>query len=181
MDGTFDILMGQLPGWFKPVLEYIAIMRAYGTSLGAADGTVQRIHDNDFIQSADEQTLRYWERLMSLPYKAGDTVEYRRQRILTALNQSVPYTFFDLRDDLQSLFGDDYTLDVNPQEMWIKITTSSDRYGAVSLLRELIAKRVPAHLYVYSNQQVTNYSNGNQYAAARVVRIFEQTIGTGGD
>ena len=31
--GVHEILMSQLPRWFKPVLEYIAIMEAYGVEL----------------------------------------------------------------------------------------------------------------------------------------------------
>ena len=181
MDGKFDVLMRQLPGWFKPVLEYIAIMQSYGWALGDTEEIVQRLHDNDFIQTADSDTLRYWERLLKIQYRAGDTIEYRRERILTALNQTVPYTVWDLRAELAALFGDDFTLEVNPAECWIKVTTTSDRYGAVSLLRDLIIKRIPAHLYIYSNQQVTNYSTSNLYNAARVSRTFVQTIGTGGN
>ena len=55
MDGKFDVLMRQLPGWFKPVLEYIAIMQSYGWALGDTEEIVQRLHDNDFIQTADSE------------------------------------------------------------------------------------------------------------------------------
>ena len=43
------------------------------------------------------------------------------------------------------------------------------------------ASYVPAHLYVYSNQQVSNVTGSNAYYAARMSRTFEQTIPTGGN
>lgn len=171
-----EILMSKLPQWFKPVLEYIAIMRAYGYSLSDIETAAQRIHANQYIQTCDEKTLQYWERLLGLTYNIGDTMEFRRQRILLRLNQTVPYTVWHLDEDLRALFGDDYTLEVNEKQCWIKIMVTSDVYGAVTFLHNLIFQWVPAHLYVYSNQQVTNHVLSDAFDAARITRTFEQTI-----
>lgn len=180
MADVTKVLMQQLPTWFKPVLEYIAIMRAYGFTLEGVEQAAEQLQKNMFIQTADTATLQYWERLLSIPYRAGDTLDYRRQRILTALKQTVPYTLWDLRAELAALFGDDFTLEVNPVECWVKVSTTSDRYGAVSLLRDVIQKWMPAHLYIYSNQQVTNYNATDLSCAARISRVVVQTIGKGG-
>ena len=179
MDGKFDVLMRQLPGWFKPVLEYIAIMQSYGWALGDTEEIVQRLHDNDFIQTADSDTLRYWERLLKIQYRAGDTIEYRRERILTALNQTVPYTVWDLRARLTDLFGDDYTMTVNPQQCTITIVVTSDRYGAIDLLYDLIWDVVPAHLRVNANQQITNLSQSILGTGAFCLSTRINNIGIG--
>jgi hypothetical protein len=180
-DRVHEILMDQLPNWFRPVLEYIAIMRGGSAELGCYDETAEQIRLNDHIQTADTDTLRYWERLLGIASSVGDTTEYRRQRILMRINQTVPYTVWHLRDQLRELFGEDYSLEVNPAECWIRIIVTSDRYGAISLLHDLIYSYVPAHLYVYSNQQVSNVTSSNAYYAARMSRTFEQTIPTGGN
>lgn len=180
MADVTKVLMQQLPIWFKPVLEYIAIMRAYGFTLDGVEQAAGQLQKNMFIQTADSSTLQYWERLLSITYRAGDTLDYRRQRILTALNQTVPYTVWDMRAELDALFGEQYTLEVNPVECWVKVSTTSDRYGAVSLLRDVIQKWMPAHLYIYSNQQVTNYNATGLFSAARISRVVVQTIGKGG-
>ena len=175
-DQVHEILMSKLPQWFKPVLEYIAIMRAYGFSLSDIEQAAQKIHANQYIQTCDETTLQNWERLLGLTYNIGDTDEYRRQRILLRFNQTVPYTVWHLDEDLRAMFGDDYTLEVNEKQCWIKIMVTSDVYGAVTLLHNLIFQWVPAHLYVYSNQQVTNHVLSDAFEAARMTRTFEQTI-----
>ena len=180
-DQVHEILMSKLPQWFKPVLEYIAIMRAYGFSLSDIEQAAQKIHANQYIQTCDETTLQYWERLLGLTYNIGDTDEYRRQRILMKFNQKVPYTVWHLKEALDNIYGDDYSLTVNEDECWIRIMVTSDIYGAVALLHNLIFQWVPAHLYVYSNQQVKNYVTSNAYDAARITRTFEQTIPTGGN
>lgn len=180
-DQAHEILMSKLPQWFKPVLEYIAIMRAYGFSLSDIEQAAQKIHANQYIQTCDEATLQYWERLLGLTYNIGDTDEYRRQRILMKFNQKVPYTVWHLKEELDNLYGDDYSLTVNEDECWIRIMVTSDIYGAVVLLHNLIFQWVPAHLYVYSNQQVTNYVTSDAYEAAVMTRTFEQTISAGGN
>lgn len=181
MSEVHEILMDQLPRWFKPVLEYIEIMRAGGGELAEFDAIAERIRANTHIQTADSETLRYWERLLGISAAAGATLEYRRERVLMRINQTVPFTVWHLRDRLRELFGEDYSLEVNPAECWIKIFVTSDRYGAISLLHDLIYSYVPAHLYVYSNQQVSNVTSSDAYYAARMSRTFEQTIPTGGN
>ena len=180
-DRVHEVLMDQLPGWFKPVLEYIAIMHGGAVELARLDEDAEQIRLNDHIQTADTSTLRYWERFLGIASSAGDTLEYRRERVLMRINQTVPFTVWHLRDRLRELFGEDYTLEVNPAECWIRIIVTSDRYGAISLLHDLIYSYVPAHLYVYSNQQVSNVTSSDAYYAARISRTFEQTIPTGGN
>ena len=180
-DRVHKILMDQLPNWFKPVLEYIAIMHGGSVELEQLDEDAEQIRLNDHIQTADASTLRYWERFLGIASSAGDTLDYRRERILMRINQTVPFTVWHLRDRLRELFGEDYTLEVNPAECWIRIIVTSDRYGAISLLHDLIYSYVPAHLYVYSNQQVSNVASSDAYYAARMSRTFEQTIPTGGN
>ena len=180
-DRVHKILMDQLPNWFKPVLEYIAIMHGGSVELEQLDEDAEQIRLNDHIQTADASTLRYWERFLGIASSAGDTLDYRRERILMRINQTVPYTIWHLRDRLRELFGEDYSLEVNPAECWIRIIVTSDRYGAISLLHDLIYSYVPAHLYVYSNQQVTNTADTGMYMADRMSRTFEQLIPTGGN
>lgn len=180
-DRVHEVLMSQLPDWFKPVLEYIAIMHGGAVELARLDEDTEQIRLNDHIQTADASTLRYWERFLGIASSAGDTLDYRRERILMRINQTVPYTIWNLRDRLRELYGEDYTLEVNPAECWIRIIVTSDRYGAISLLHDLIYSYVPAHLYVYSNQQVSNVTSSDAYYAARMSRTFEQTIPTGGN
>lgn len=180
-DRVYEVLMDQLPEWFKPVLEYIAIMHGGAVELARLDEDAEQIRLNDHIQTADAATIRYWERFLGIASSAGDTLAFRRDRVLMRINQTVPFTVWHLRDRLRELFGEDYSLEVNPAECWIRIIVTSDRYGAISLLHDLIYSYVPAHLYVYSNQQVSNMTSSNAYYAARMSRTFEQTIPTGGN
>ncbi len=152
-----QILMDQLPTWFKPVIEYIALMKTYGVEVDSIAEKANQIYRNFFIQTCDEQRLRYWEKLFGITIRYGDTIEFRRQRLIQMFAQIVPYTVFDLRDRLTDLYGDDYELTVDPETCKITIKVTSDRYGAVDLLYDLIWSIVPAHLQVIANQEARTY------------------------
>lgn len=172
-----QILMEQLPEWFKPVLEYIAIMQAYAGEFSDIEQKAARIEANFFIQTADDATLRYWEKLLGIPTRLGDPLDFRRQRILMKLNQRAPFTIWDLRDRLTELFGDDYTMSLDVPNCKLSISVTSERYGAIDLLYDVINEIAPVHLAVKANQQVTNFIASDHYIGALTTRTFEQTIG----
>ena len=87
VDGVHEILMRQLPDWFKPVLEYIAIMQGYAVELSGYEQTAQQIEQNFFIQTCDLATIQMWERLLHLSVRYGDTIDFRRERIIQKLAQ----------------------------------------------------------------------------------------------
>ena len=70
-DRVHKILMDQLPDWFKPVLEYIAIMYGGSVELARLDEDAEQIRLNDHIQTADASTIRYWERFLGIASSAG--------------------------------------------------------------------------------------------------------------
>lgn len=176
-----ETLMQQLPTWFKPVLEYIELMKAFGVSLDSLNENSENIYYNQYIQTADLSTIKTWEKLFGITVRYGDTIDFRRSRLIQKFSQVVPYTYWHLRDRLTDLFGDNYTLEVNSEECWIKIFVASDRYGAIDLLYDLIWDVVPAHLKVYANQEVKNYLISEANVGTIINRIFVQDIGVGGN
>lgn len=176
IDGIYEILMNQLPFWFKPVLEYIAIMKAWGFVLWMIEEDAGLVESNLFIQTADSDTLLQWERLMGITSAPTDTLEFRRERILTRISQTVPFTYWHLKERLTELFGDQFELTVNPAECSLEILVTSGRYGAVTLLNDLIYNNIPAHLDVTSNQEVSNFIVSNQYIAAFLIHSLEKTV-----
>ena len=172
-----EILMAQLPDWFKPVLEYIAIMQAYSGEMVDLESLMARIQENFFVQTADSQTLTYWENMLDIPVNTTAPIDFRRERIMLRLNQRPPITIWHIRDKLTELFGNDYGLKVDPVRCTMTISVTSERYGAIDLLYDVINELVPAHLAVKANQQVTNNISSTIYIAAFTTRTFEQTIG----
>jgi len=173
---VFDYLVNQLPSWFKPVEEYVQIIKAWSVPMANIIKDAEQIQANFFVQTADTATLTELERLMGISALPTDPIAYRRQRILTMMEQAAPFTEWHLRDRLTELFGNDYTLTIDPVNLELSIFVISQRYGAVELLNSLIASVVPAHLDVTSNQEVVRYITSNQYIAATATNTVIRDI-----
>ena len=59
----------------------------------------------------------------------------------------------------------------------MSILVTSQRYGAVELLNDLILSVVPAHIAVTANQLVQSSSVSNQYIGSAITMSIERTIG----
>ena len=168
--------MNQLPTWFKPVLEYIELMKAHGYPLDSINSIAEQIYKNFFIQTADEATIAQWEDYFGITLGFGDTLDFRRQRVLQKFEQEIPYTEWNLRARLTALFGNDYSLTITPSTNTLRVIVTSNRYGAIDLLYDLIWAVVPAHMTVVANQIVTNNISGGTYVGGIMTRCFIQTI-----
>lgn len=179
--GSKDTLMRLLPEWYATVEEYEAVMQAYGYEFDKLDAKALQVYLNHYVQTCDMETIKYWETKFNLPVRMGDTDEYRRERILIKMSQTVPYTIWDLRDRLTDLYGSDYTMTVDPANNEITFIVTSAIYGATDLLYDLIWDRVPAHLTVIANQQISNYSISKKYVPTVTSASLYITIPPGGN
>lgn len=169
-------LIKQLPYYFRPILEFKQLMIAHGWGYDLAEQTAGLVLKNFFIQTCDEDTLSQYEKLFGIVPDAGDTLEYRRERILQIFSFEAPFDINYLQERLTALFGADYTMVVYPQISRLVINLTSERYGAVSLLYDLLLSIVPAHIEIISNQQIVNVVNRPLYAGAVPGTALHQTI-----
>lgn len=182
MSNAVETLTKQLPDYFKPIIEFQAIMQAHGYEVDIFELMIDRVWANNYIATCDEQTLAYWENVLGLTYSYGDTLDYRRSKVMQKFTTAPPFSIEFLKDRLTELYGaDGYTVSVDPVESKIYITVTSNRYGAIDLLYDLLWDIIPAHLEIYANQNTTTYIGGSRlYTAGFVSTTFIQTIG-GGD
>lgn len=177
MSRAEETLRGQLPEYFQSIIEFREILKAHGYSLDKLDETSEKVKDNNYIATCDEETIAYYEKLLGITYRFGDTMEHRRARVLQKYNTIVPFSIEFLRDKLTELYGEDgYEMSVDSAACKLKIKVTSDRYGAIDLLYDLLWDVVPAHIQILANQQTTNRVPCRLYAAGAVSRVFVQTI-----
>ena len=153
---AYDVLMENLPDYFKLVLEFIQIMRAHGYALDQLDGDIQNVYNNFYIQTCDVTTLAYYEGLLDIVPSAGDTVEYRRQRVMQQLSLIPQFDINWLITKLNGLYGmDGYTLEVDSKKCTVDIDISSGISNALRIFYDFIWDVLPAHMELSSRQNVT--------------------------
>ena len=130
MSSAEKVLKQQLPRYFRPISEFGEILKAQGYGLDQFDKASAKVYANNYIATCDEETIAYYERLLGIVYRFGDTMEYRRTRVLQKYNTIVPFSVGFLRDKLTELYGEDgYEMSVDSAACKLKIKVTSDRYG----------------------------------------------------
>lgn len=172
-----NVLIEQLPLYFRPILEFQEIMRVHGYAFSQADSDLSHIWDNQYIATCDEATVAYWENVLKLSAIHGEKLESRRQRVMRRLNTFVPFTFRFLKDQLAELYGaDGYELSVDAKACTLRIKITSDRYGAMDLLYDFLWDILPAHLEILADQEVKSGIKGSVYVAGILKRTRTQVI-----
>lgn len=179
MANSYDTLYNQLPDYFKPIVEFLEILKAHGYALDGLDANAAQVAANNYIQTADGATIAWWENVLGLTYSFGDTLDFRRQRILQQFNISTPFSIGYLKDQLDGLYGPDgYEMEEDSQNLTLMIKVTSGIYGATQLLYPFILEIMPAHIQLIANQEVTNNVGGSRlYSSGMVSSSFIQTIG----
>lgn len=171
-------LLGQLPDYFADIKEMKQIMKSHGYALNDLDKKMEQVSANHYIGTCDAETIVYYENLFGVKYQFGETLDFRKARILNKLNLAVPFSKGFLDAKLEELYGTEYSMQENPEECKITIKVTSDRYGAIDLLYDLLWDIVPAHLQIIANQETTSYAKGGRlYTAGIISKTLVQRIG----
>ena len=175
---SYDTLIEQLPSYFRPIIEFQEILKAHGYAMDSLDSSAEQVYNNNYIQTADVQTIAFWENALGITYTYGDTLDFRRTRILQKFRLSTNFPIGALTDNLTQLFGEDgYEMNLDYENLTISIKVTSDRYGAIDLLYNLLWDVIPAHIQIIANQETVNYVGPSKlYAAAINANTQVQTI-----
>lgn len=141
------------PKWFRDILDYQALCRTEGEELRAMARAMDQVRRNMFVQTMDEGTTSRWESILGIvPDLTVDTLDYRRDRVLSRLALRPPFTLTFLYKRLDALFGPGrwtVELDYPGCTLYIEADLSDQRY-----LRELSVTMgiiKPCHI-VYINR-----------------------------
>ena len=98
-------LINYLPYVVRDYAEFKGISEAEQPEFESAWGSSDDLLNNQFISTAGNLGLSRWEKILGITPKGTDTLEDRRFRILTRLNEELPYTLPQLRNILETLCG----------------------------------------------------------------------------
>ena len=101
-------LMDYLPQFLRDYAEFQGIMGAEQPEFQRAWDEADALLDNQFVETAGELGLSRWEKILGIVPKGTDRLDDRRFRILTRINEELPYTLPQLKIMLETLFGKDH-------------------------------------------------------------------------
>ena len=133
------------PRHLQELVEFGQIATAEQPEFTKAVQDVQGAPDDFFLVSLSEYGCRRWEAILGLVASAEDTVESRRERILIAYLDQLPYTYRALMKYLSTV-SDDFkvVLDNDAYELFVRIRLSG--YTQRDALAETLKQMIPANL-----------------------------------
>ena len=147
---TDRFLIDYLPQYMQDYMEIANIMGTEQPEIDKLWGSIEAAFSDQFIMDASAYGVARWESMLKISPKDTDTLDERKFRILSRLNQELPYTMNRLKEVLTNLCGaDGFTIELYENQYHIEIKLAvgnGNNYGEV---QNLLNKMIPANMTQY--------------------------------
>lgn len=142
-------LLEHVPFFMKEVQEFKQIVKAENPEFDLIQDVSQDMMNNQFIQDSTEYGVERWEKILGILPNKSDTLEDRKQAILTMINAHVPYTMRSLKNMLAGICGENnFTVNYNNERFVLEIEIFELQDSKLRVLLELLKEMMPANLVV---------------------------------
>ena len=98
-------MMRKVPDVLKNVREIKALINTENDDLNSLSAALALYLNNTFVDSADEYGIGRWESILGILPKLTDTLDERQFRVLSRINEQLPFTLRSLEQQLSTLCG----------------------------------------------------------------------------
>ena len=162
-------LINYLPYVVRDYAEFKGISEAEQPEFESAWGSSDDLLNNQFISTAGNLGLSRWEKILGITPKGTDTLEDRRFRILTRLNEELPYTLPQLRKILETLCGSgNYSAEVMEGTYQLIVKIGLAAKNNFSDVESLLDRVVPQNLIVTLLQLYNTHAELGRFTHAQL-------------
>lgn len=162
-------LINYLPYQIREFEEYKGITTGEQPEFELAWNSYRDVFENQFIDTAGDYGLSRWEKMLQLTPKATDSLETRRIRIKTRLNNFTPYTFRVFMRMMKSLAdGEPFEVYLDPGTYLMRFVLQWGMNGKIESLEWLIDEILPENIAIESKNQIPCVAEGMALIAGGV-------------
>jgi hypothetical protein len=164
-------LLNYLPSVMQEFKEFKVLAEAENPEVSALWSVLEDIMNDQFINDSTENGVKRWETILKIIPKGTDSLDVRKFRILTRLNEKLPYTFTALEQQLVTLCGADrFSLELNNGTYTLTVRVELAAKGKFDEVNELLKRTVPANIVIdlsllYNQQSVLSGFTHGQLSA----------------
>ena len=128
--------------------EFQQVAEAENPEFNTLQACIWRALQDSFVQDATEYGVKRWEKILNISPENGDTIETRKERILTHLNIKLSYTWRVLKQMLIGLLGEDnFTMTINNDTATLTVAVGLDTTEAqIADVKTLLDRVLPRNL-----------------------------------
>lgn len=152
-------LLDYLPAVLQQFREFREFMQAEQPEAVKMWDATDRILENTFVLSEDEATAARWEKILGLTAKDTDTLDVRNLRILSTMQEELPYTLRTLNRVLTALVGSskEYVLTVEDDLYSVDIAVALSSKELKDEVEALAERIVPMNMLLTVRLLYTTY------------------------
>lgn len=140
-------LINYLPHFMQVYRELKSIMDTEQVEIDQLWMEAENALADQFILEATENGVKRWESMLGISPKDTDTLDERKFRILTKLNQELPYTLRKLEQTLTNLCGNNmFSIEVTAAEYHIEIKLGVANKNNYQEVVDVLKKMIPANM-----------------------------------
>lgn len=140
-----------LPARFKNIKEFYDFCIAQDPEFDNAQAIREKGINNTFPQDVDIDGAKMWETALGIKPNASDTLEDRRFRILTKLQQRTPYTWAQLHKMMKALCGED-GYELKKGYFTLMVYLAMDSQSKLKSVLRMLEDVVPMHILLEITQ-----------------------------
>ncbi len=153
-------LIDYLPGVLREVKEFKALATVENPEAIKLWEELENVLDDQFVNESTLNGVKRWESILGIKALDTDTLSDRKFRILSRLNEQLPYTYKNLDAQLALLCGTDgykIVMDNNTYALTVKVLlTVKKKFSEVeSLLERVVPCNIVISLILMYNQHST--------------------------
>ena len=177
MDAKQVDMMLKVPDVLKPVREIKAIIGTENVEFNQLNAAIATYLNNNFVESADDYGISRLETILSIAPKLTDTLDERKFRVLSRINEQLPFTVRSLEQQLETLCGPNgYTVEVIPDQYLLKVRVELTAKSKIDDVRNLLNRIVPANMIIDLDLLYNQHSMFAGYTHAELAAYTHQQL-----
>lgn len=171
-------LIEHLPDILRDFYEIENKLNAEDPEFDKIYDVLYRWYQNLSPRTADSDGLSFYEELLNLRPKPGDSLEDRRYRVILKLNTRLPYTEIQLRKMIAALCGwDGFSLEVKDLVVDLKVVEENNKH--LHALFEMLRDVLPMNLLFVITQIIEKHEKlkvGSNAQTRKRVKTLKRII-----
>lgn len=140
-------LIEYLPAYMQGYEEVSERMNAEQSEVDSLWNAIENAFMDQFVMDATENGVSRWEKILKVFPKATETLDERKFRIITLINQQLPYTLRSLEQTLTQLCGKDgYSVTLTASAYRIEVKLGIGSHSNYDEVKKMLTAMIPANL-----------------------------------
>lgn len=153
-------LIEYLPYFLRNYKQFKYIFNVEDIELNKLFKLTETVKDRSFVNFADETGIKRFEKMLNITPLKNDSLNQRRIRILTKINDEIPYTMNAVKRKLDSIIGED-NYEISVKDFNFKVTVAVSEPNLIETLEDYFKGVLPANMLLNVKFDMNRYAQGD--------------------